>query len=185
MAQHLTIARPYARAVFYDAVKNKLLTEWSEALQILALIAQDKAVIQLVSNPKLREEQRRELFCNLLQSVAAPIASKLGERLNNFISLLTEEKRLLVLPEIATLYHHLLIEEQGIVEADVVSAFPMSQDHREQIQTKLEARFKSNVRLNFIKDKTLIGGTLIRAGNWVMDDTIKGKLAKLADSLSG
>lgn len=183
MAQQLTIARPYAKALFKDALDSKLLNPWSDVLEVLRLIAKNEKMVWVITNPKLANEQRIQVFCDLVQTTLKEAAAKLGDQFKNFITLLANEKRLILLPDIATLYHQLLIAEKNVVEAEVISAFPLSQDHREQLQERLEARFKSSVLLNFVKDKALIGGTVIRVGNWVMDDSIKGKLSKLADSL--
>ena len=183
MAQQLTMARPYAKAVFKDAVEQKLLQPWSEVLQILASIAQNQQMVQFIANPTVQPEERQQLFYDLVNTVAQEAVSKLGNRLTSFIALLTTEKRLLLLPEMAMLYQELFMQEQGVIAVDIISAFPVSQDHREQLRERLEVRFQSSVELNFIKDETLIGGTIIRAGHWVMDDSIKGKLSRLADNL--
>ncbi|WP_423063273.1 F0F1 ATP synthase subunit delta [Candidiatus Paracoxiella cheracis] len=184
MSQLLTIARPYARAVFSDALDNRLLTQWSEILTALAYIVENKKAEQLIIDPTLTDKERKELFYSLVQSALPKTVSALGDRIERFIDLLVDEKRLTLLPDIAFLYHQLLNEQQGIIDAEVISAYPMSEDHREGIKKALESRFNSKVSLNFSKDESLIGGAIIRAGNWVMDGSVKGKLAKLAEDLN-
>ena len=183
MAQYLTIARPYAKAVFEDALKGKLLEQWSDVLQALAAIVSDDRAEILIADPKLSEKQRKRLFFDLVQDVAPTSASALGKSLEHFIALLVDEKRLVALPDIAALYHQLLIKQQDVVEAEIISAFPVSEDHKKQIKEVLAKRFNSDIVLNVKKDDSLIGGAIVRAGNWVMDGSIKGKLTKLTDSL--
>lgn len=184
MSQQLTIARPYAKAVFSDALDNQLLVQWSEVLAALTDIVNNTTVKRLIIDPSQTAKDLKDLFYNLAQSTLPSAVSALGERLENFIKLLVREKRLALLPDIALIFHQLLNEKKGIIDAEIVSAYPMSEDHRESIQKALEARFSSKVSLNFIKDDSLIGGAVIRAGNWVMDGSVKGKLAKLAEDLN-
>jgi len=184
MSQQLTIARPYAKALFSDALDNQLLSQWSEVLVALAHAVDDATVKRLIIDPSETGKDRKELFCNLVKSILPNATSALGERLDSFIELLVREKRLAILPDITLLYHRLLNDQKGIIEAEVVSAYPMSADHRQSIERALEARFSLKVSLNFTKDENLIGGAVIRAGNWVMDGSVKGKLAKLAEDLN-
>lgn len=185
MSQQLTIARPYARAVFSSALDDRLLPQWSDVLIALACIAEDNKIKCYMMSSTLTSKERQELFYTLIQSVLPEIVARLGDRIKNFIALLVEEKRLMILPDIAFLYHQLLNEQQGIIKVEVVSAFAMSEKHRGNIKEALEARFNSKVSLDFAKDESLIGGAIICAGNWVMDGSIKSKLAKLAEDLNG
>lgn len=183
MATHFTTARPYAKAVFADAQDNKLLTPWSQVMQALAVIAEDKRIQQVSMDPNVSDQETTQLFCDVVKTLLAAPAAALGDRLKNFIALLIHEDRLLILPDIAELFHQLLMKHQGVIEAEVISAFPLSEDHREQLISALESRFKSKIQLKVTKDESLVGGALVRAGNWVMNGSIKGKLAALADSL--
>lgn len=183
MADAITIARPYARALFAEALKHQLLDPWQQALCLLANVMQDPSVVQLILNPQLQEKELQAFFIDVMNTLDKTVCTLLGQRLDNFLRLLAEEKRLAILPSIAQLYHQFQMQHQGVVEAQVIAAFPLSEDHRQQIQVKLEKRFNSKVSLNVLKDESLIGGAIIRVGNWVMDGSVKGKLAKLTLSL--
>lgn len=183
MADSITIARPYAKALFAAALQHKLVPAWSQALKLLAQTAQDSQVKQLILSPQISEKELRDFFLDLVKTLDPAVCAALGSQLENFLHLLTEEKRLTILPNIAQLYHQLQIHQEGVIEAQVKVAFPLSEDHRHQLQTALEKRFHSKVTLNVLKDESLIGGAIVRVGDWVMDGSVKGKLAKLSLSL--
>jgi F-type H+-transporting ATPase subunit delta len=183
MADAITIARPYAKALFAEALAHQLLGPWAQALNLLTNVVQDAQVAQLILSPQLSDKELQTFFIEVINTLDKTVCTTLGQRLDNLLRLLTEEKRLALLPSIARLYHQLQIQHQGVIEAEVIAAFPLSEDHREQIQLKLEKRFNSKVSLNVSKDESLIGGAIVRVGNWVMDGSVKGKLAKLTLSL--
>ena len=185
MAENRTLARPYARAIFAEAKSKHLLEMGLSLLNTLAQIINDKAVALFMIDPRLSEKGLKSLLIDMLSASMPDALKKTGDSFTNFIRLLVEEKRLNVLPDIAKLYHDLLLAEQHVVEAEVISAFPLSDDHRKSIQSALEKRFNSKVQLKISKDESLIGGALVRAGNWVMDGSVKGKLTKLTESLMG
>ncbi|HLD16846.1 MAG TPA: ATP synthase F1 subunit delta, partial [Coxiellaceae bacterium] len=101
----------------------------------------------------------------------------------NFLQLLADNKRLNVLPDIDVLFKEFLAEEQRIEYVSVVSAAPLSQAIKRDLEEKLKARFKSEVNVEYSEDKALIGGAIVRTNRWVMDGSIRGKLAKIRDSL--
>ena len=185
MAKYFTIARPYAKAVFSDALDADQLQPWLKVLQTLGTLVENKETEQLVLDPRLSDEACQQLFYDLVQSVLPEDVSSLGDRLKHFIALLTRENRLMVLPDIVVLYLQRLNDHNRVIEAEVICAFPLSEDHREQLKNALGKKFNSNITLRCFKDERLIGGAIVRAGNWVMDGSVRGKLAKLADSISG
>ena len=180
MAENSTIARPYAKAVFSDAVKNKLASKWLTVLQTFSQMSKENLVRALILNPVLTSQQRISFFVDVIESSLPGILSVMKDRVTNFITLLADEKRLSLLPDIARLFQQLLREQEGVLEADMISAYPVSEDHRESMKKALEQRFHCKISLTFQVDETLIGGAVIRAGNWVIDGSVKGKLTKLA-----
>ncbi len=185
MAKNFTIARPYARAVFKEASEAHQLQEWLHVLQGLAMIAADPDVSRLLVNPKLLEKQVIDFFYDLIQKLAEQFVQPISEKAHNFLAILCSDKRLTLLPDIALLYQSMLAEREGIVKVEVISAQALEAAQQNKMQKALEDRFKSKVSVDYRQDQSLIGGVLIRAGNWVMDGSIKGKLAKLGDSLRG
>lgn len=177
MAENITLARPYAQAVFELARAQNDLKGWSEMLQFTAALAADAQVRALVGNPRVRKDQLAQLFLDVS-----------GDRLNaggqNFIKVLIENRRLNVLPEIASLYEAHRAEAEGTLQAQVVSAYPLSEEQQRKIASSLQGRFKRTVKLSNSVDKALLGGVIIRAGDSVMDGSARGQLERMAQILA-
>jgi len=181
MAEITTIARPYARAAFEQAHAAGELAPWSGVLQAAALIAAVPAARSLLASPKLSYADKAELVLGVCAEVCGdgiPPAAR------NFILLLAENNRLAVLPQIATIFEKLRADADQLVQAQVVSAFPVSEAQRDQIAQGLQQRLKRNVVLDCTVDASLIGGAVIRAGDLVIDGSVRGQLDKLAVALS-
>ena len=176
MAEKSTIARPYAQAAFDLAQEAGDLKKWSDMLQFAASVAADKQMSSLFDSPKLSEEQLVELFFSVCEGQLNPASQ-------NFIRVLTENKRLNVLPEIATMYEKHRAEAEKSVEAEVISAFPLSDALQKQLTEALKNRLGRDVNLVTSIDESLIGGAIIRAGDFVFDASVSEQLDKLTTAL--
>ena len=177
MAESLTIARPYAEAVFASADAGGKLQPWSHALQRLAMIVSDADMHSAIGDPKVGSEQ-------LYGLVAAGAGDTLNAEAQNFVRVLIDNDRLTVLPEIATLFESLKNEREGVIEAQIASAFPVGDDVLAQLVGDLERRFKRKVRPQVTVDPSLIGGALITVGDEVIDGTVRGRLASMTSALN-
>lgn len=175
MAESLTIARPYAEAAFQLARDTGSLSSWSDALARLAVVAGTEAARELIGNPRLSVEQ--------VATVCADAAGAISDQQKNFVRVLAENDRIAVLPEVARLFEALRNEFEGVLEAHVSSAYPLSDAQVEDIVKTLEKKFGRSVKANVRVDSELIGGVSIRIGDEVMDASVRGKLAQLADAL--
>ena len=185
MALDLTFARPYAKALFLEAKETDQLASWWTVLNALAKIVKNKSIIPIINDPNISHKERKDLLLELLYEIDPETTDIPKERLENFLQLLMNEKRLIALPNIALLYCKLLNDYQGVTEAKIISAFSLSNHQKKQVKKKLEKRFNAKVKLKVTIDESLIGGAIIRAGNWVMDGSIRGKLIRLAENLKG
>lgn len=176
MSEATTMARPYAQAVFELANEGKALKEWSELLAIYSSAVNDPQVAKLIGNPSVSEEQ----LSALLMDMAGDKGSK---ELENFLKLLISNARLIFMPEIVALYEKYRAETENTVEAEVVSAFKTTKAQQTQIASALKKRLGRNVTLNCSTDKSLIGGLVIRAGDTVIDGSVKGQLERMSTSL--
>ncbi|HHO59031.1 MAG TPA: F0F1 ATP synthase subunit delta [Thiotrichales bacterium] len=176
MAEKSTIARPYAQAAFDLAQDSNDLKSWSEMLELGAMIVSDERVNKLISNPNVSKASLIELILNVA-----------GERLDkpgsNFIRVLASNGRLNVLPEIAALYEQHRAEAERYVDAEVISAFPVSDAQQQALVESLKKKLGREVRLTASTDETLIGGAIVRAGDLVIDGSVNGHLNKLAQIL--
>lgn len=175
MAESLTIARPYAEAAFKIAIEQGALPAWSEALARLALVAGAEAANEVVGNPALSATQVASLF--------ADTAGALTAEQGNFVQLLAENERLAVLPEIAQQFQALRNAHEGVLDAQVSSAFPLTDAQLAEIVATLREKHGREVKVSAAVDPDLIGGVSIRIGDEVTDVSVRGKLAQLAGAL--
>lgn len=177
MAENTTLARPYARAAFETAnsVEDGLQT-WSDQLGLAAGFAADPKLQAVLTSPEYDDQFKAKLMLDLC-------GDQLNEGGRNFISLLAENDRLEILPEIHAVYETLRADAQKTVEADVISAFELDDDQQEKIRKALSRKLQRDVVLNCSVDDALIGGVIVRAGDLVIDGSARGKLGQLAQAL--
>ncbi len=176
MAESLTIARPYAEAIFRIAQEEGALAEWSERLGLLAKVMQHPELRALLNQPGFGRAQLAELLCQVA-------STKRGETLANLIGLLAENDRFACLPEIAILYEKLRQEVEGVREADIHTAFPLSEAQLAQLLPQLEAHFETRLRPRVVLAPELIGGIKAVVGDRVLDLSIRAKLDAMATAL--
>ncbi|WP_297528154.1 F0F1 ATP synthase subunit delta [Thiohalobacter sp.] len=177
MAELTTIARPYALAVFKLAREQQALDRWADMLGLAAVVAADAEMSRLIDNPRLTERQLADLFIEIC-------GDGLDAQGRNMIRVLAENRRLKALPEIHRLYLALKSEAEGAIQAELVSARPVSEVQKQAILESLKKRFGRDVELDCRIDESLVGGAVIRAGDLVIDGSVRGKLARLATALS-
>jgi len=176
VADKSTLARPYARAVFQLAQESGSFERWSQRLAIGAAALRNEQVRQLLDDPRRTPAAQVELLVDLCGEPGAP-------DLANFFRLLADNGRLGVLPEIAAAYETLRDEAEGRIEVEVRSAEPISDTVRASLKSALERRLERAVELENVIDPSLIGGAIIRAGDLVIDGSVRGRLQGLATAL--
>lgn len=173
MADKSTIARPYAKAAFDEARDKGQLGPWSQALRTAAAVVSDSRVEALLGNPRVTPEE----LAALVIEIAGP---ELDEQGRNFVRTLADNRRLALLPEISALFDELKGEAEGIVDVVVTSAAPLDDSERGKLAAALERRLGRSVRLQCATDPALIGGAVLRAGDWVLDGSLRGRLERIA-----
>ncbi|ADE16959.1 ATP synthase F1, delta subunit [Nitrosococcus halophilus Nc 4] len=176
MAEKITIARPYANAVFELAQAQGNYDQWSGALNAFADLARDPEIQILIDDPRYTSDQLIELFVEIGGDTVTDAAK-------NFLKVLADNDRLSVLPEIATLFEQLRAETEETIEAEIISAKPLTEDQLNEIATALKRRLGREVTFSCKTDESLLGGVVIRAGDLVIDGSAIGKLNQLATSL--
>ncbi len=178
MADRSTIARPYAKAAFRQASANSQLDSWSSLLDRGAACVADERVAALIGNPRITPTE----LAGLVTAVAG--GEGVDDKGRNFLRLLADNRRLGFLPEIARLFQALKDEAEGTVDVTVTSATAMQDVEREQIAAALTRRFGRKVRVHTEVDPALIGGAVLRAGDLVIDGSIKSRLERMAFELT-
>ncbi|PCH51854.1 MAG: F0F1 ATP synthase subunit delta [Cellvibrionales bacterium] len=177
MAELSTLARPYAKAAFEFADQADGLEQWSAMLNLLAALAQEDSVAKLFNSPS-------ETPVGKAQKLIDICADELSPQGQNFIHIVAENRRLSLLPEISTQFEALKAEREMTVEVEVVSAREMSADQQAGLASALKERLQRTVSINVSIDPTLLGGAIIRAGDTIIDGSVRGRLAKLAEAIN-
>jgi F-type H+-transporting ATPase subunit delta len=177
VAERATIARPYAKAAFEYARDTKAFAEWSQGFAIAAQVVADPRIAELIKNPELTDADHASLITDVA-------GDRLDAHLKNFIGVLAENHRLLLLPEIAAHFEFLRSQVENTVDVEVVSAVALDSAQAEKLQQALGKRLKAKVRMKNSVDAGLLGGAVIRAGDLVIDGSLKGRLDRLRTELT-
>ena len=177
MSEYQTIARPYAPAVFELARSAGNYPDWSAALAWISAIADDKQVQALAQNPRVDDAALVQLFADVA-------GDNLFAEAQNFLHLVVANDRVFALPHIAALFESLRAEAEGTITAELVSAQSVSSEQQAQLAQSLSKRLGREVTLEVVRDPDLIGGAVLRAGDMVIDASVKGRLQKLAANLA-
>ena len=177
MAERITTARPYAKAIFALARKNNSLAATADGLVLGAQVVAHPDVHSLLGSPHVTAAQLSELVNGIA-------GGKLDENGRDFITLLAQNRRLGFLPEIAALFAQMKAEVENAVEVEVTSATALTPDQEGRYAAALQKKLGRTVRLRTKVDQTLLGGAVLRAGDLVIDGSIKGRLDRLATELT-
>ncbi|MCL2075559.1 MAG: F0F1 ATP synthase subunit delta [Betaproteobacteria bacterium] len=177
MAESVTIARPYAEAAFRAAKEAGALNAWNGNLQCLALAAEDRQVVEIIGNPCITVDQLVDFFTSLVKESGEDVVFR------NFVRTLAENERLALMPEIAALFAAEKSAAEGIREATLTSAFPLSEGDLKTLLPELEAHFKTKLAPVVNVDADLIGGVRVTVGDQVLDASVRGKLDAMTIAL--
>ena len=177
MADRATIARPYARAAFAHASEGKDLAAWSKLLGAAATAAADRRVSRLIGNPHVTGEQLVELLADVSKGAA-------GKPGRNFLLALAENRRLALLPQVAEQFEKLRAEVENVVDVEVIAAQKIAPAQQKKLAAALKRRLGRDVRMHTRIDESLLGGAIVRAGDLVIDGSLKGRLERLGSALS-
>lgn len=176
MAQAITLARPYARAAFEVAHGSGSLDAWSQALAFASAVAADPQVAPLGNDPRILPAQLVALHLPSGIDADAPFAHFLGE--------LAEQRRMALLPEVVELYESLKRDSQSQLLVKVTSAMSLDAAQAEQLKASLKRRFKREIELETSVDESLLAGVVIDTGDEVIDGSARGRLERLAGTLT-
>ncbi|WP_458525129.1 F0F1 ATP synthase subunit delta [Onishia taeanensis] len=173
-----TVARPYAKAAFEHALGHKALEEWSGMLVTLAQVAQDGDVSERVlSNPQLTSTQKADLLLDLC-------GDAVNDEVGNFLRQVGAKARLAALPAIAEQFELLKAQREKRVDVNIVSAFALDEAQQEKLASALAKRLNREISITTQVDSTLLGGVILRAGDTVIDGSVRGRLNRLHEALS-
>ncbi|MEO8003045.1 MAG: F0F1 ATP synthase subunit delta [Arenimonas sp.] len=175
MSEALTLARPYARAAFAIAREQGRLAPWSAALGFSALAAEIPSAKAVLTHPRVG-------VATIIELLSSP--GDADASFQQFLTVLSDNRRLTLLPEISALFDELKADAERVVKANVTSAKALSAAELDQLRVALKKRFDREVEITTQIDESLIGGVVINTGDVVIDGSIKTKLARLQASLT-
>ena len=145
-------------------------------LELLAAVAADADMQRLIESPQLTETQLADLIIGVG-------GERLNEKCANFVRVLADNRRLGLLPDIAALFE---ISRAYSDFGDFISGAPAPggmSAQQAQIIESLRKRLGREVELTCNTDASLLGGAIIRAGDLVIDGSVRGKLQRLGAAL--
>ena len=176
MSELATLARPYAAAIFKRAKETQSTTKWSKSSAFMAAILKNQDISVVVDNPKVDKQRLSALILDICQG-------HVNEESENFLKLLVHNNRLSLVPTIAKLFEAYKAEDEGYMEVEVMTAYPLSKEAKQEFTATLEKNLGKKIHMNVAVDKSLIGGVLVRAGDKVIDGSIKGRLQHMQKAL--
>ena len=172
MLEKATIARPYAEAAFAHALEEGKLSDWSAMLEQLNVVVSDANMHGVINNPKLSSEQLHQFIVDIC-------GDKLSNTGKNFVRILIDAERIGLAVEIFSIFEQKRAAAEGISEVDVISAYPLDDAQISAISESISKRIGKKVDINTEEDIDLIGGVIIRAGDSVIDASLRGRLKEL------
>ncbi|MFC1680232.1 F0F1 ATP synthase subunit delta [Pseudomonadota bacterium] len=177
MSEYQTIARPYAQAVFDLARAGGNYEDWSQALAWVSAIASDERVKELALNPRVDDTEMVTLFDDIA-------GDRLFDEARNFLQLVVANGRIFILPDILKQFEDKRAEAEGTIEAELISAQQVTDAQRSALAQSLARKLGREVSLRVVEEPDLIGGAILKAGDMVIDASVKGRLQKLTAILA-
>ena len=176
MSELATLARPYAVGVFKRAKETDSAKAWSNNLAFLAAVLSDQSISCVINDPKISKSQLSTLLLDICEG-------QIDQEGSNFLKLLIENNRLSLITAIAEIFETYKAEDEGSIEVDVTTAFAFTKESKQIFNTTLEKAFGKKINMKIAVDSSLIGGVLVRAGDQVIDGSVRGQLQQLAQRL--
>jgi len=177
MAELSTIARPYAKAAFEHALATASLGEWSVMLAVAATVAQQEGVKKFLDSPAMNTAQQAQMFIDVCDGTFNADGK-------NFIKILAENKRLELLSTISKLFEAQKSIQEHTVDVELTTAFALDSGSEKRLVEVLAKKLAREVKVNITIDPLLLGGVIVKAGDLVIDGSVRGRLAKLAEALN-
>lgn len=172
MAEKTTIARPYADAIFDRAVETDKLEAWSDVLGLLSIICKDPLFAELIQRPNLE-------IGFMVKFMKELCGDKIFDEAINLIHVLNGNNRLNIIPEISDLYENSKLEHMKVINVTVTSAYKLNKTQEKSIKSVLKNKLGCDIEITATHDNKLIGGLIIRAGDLVIDGSVKTQINQL------
>lgn len=176
MIANRTIARPYAKAAFEFAEAHNDLPKWAEFMQLMAVVVSNPDMVNILNNPKVTSQKASALLTGFAGKDMDP-------HMQNFLQLLSEYHRLVDLPAVAELFDEYAKDAAKTVAVEVTSAMPITSKQKEQLLKALKIRLQREINASYNIDPSLMGGAVIRAGDFVIDGSVRAKIERMKQAI--
>lgn len=170
-------SRRYAQALFSLARDQGKLDEWFGQLQRAASLFQIPEAEQALTSPAVDAATKQALLDRALPDLDEPV--------RRLLRILNGRGRLELVPEILSVYQRLLYEHRNVAVAQVVTAFPLSAEEQRLVAERLARYLGKQVVIEPEVDPAIIGGVVARVDDLLLDDSVRGRLARLRRALVG
>ena len=177
MSSLTTLARPYAKAAFELAQAEQSLAGWDDMLGLACAIVTEESMANLLENPDVSRDR-------VLEVVTGAAGDAFSERFRGFLSVLSDNDRMALLPQVAELYRGFRQKAENRLSVRVLSAVPLDEDQAGRLKDALARRYECDIELENRIDAGVIGGAVVYAGDQVIDGSLRGRLDKLSNSLA-
>lgn len=177
MSNPITLARPYAKAVFLKACEQNTVEFWLDCLKKLGESLLIKELYDLMNNPLVSDKNKVAVLLDTLDK------DKNTQEVKVFLDTLSDKNRLKLLPNVFTLFNNYKKDYENKKEVEVVSAFPLAEQDKLNLIKALEARYNSKINLKTKEDQTIIGGAIVKIDDTVIDGSVIGKLKQLKEQM--
>ena len=177
MAESSVIAHPYAQALFNIAKQQKSEKLWLETLSELQQITINQDFASILNNPKVDDLE-------IMSIIKTALKKNASQEVMNFIQVLVENKRILVLDEIYQIFRELVLEDQQRGDAIIESAYAMSQAEKQDFEQLLSKKFGKLITASVVVNPDLLAGVKVTINDKVIDGSVKGRLNDLATQLT-
>ena len=172
-----TLARPYSKAAFEYSIEKSVTEDWLKYLRYLSEIIQNPLAKEILGQPSLGSNE-------LVDTILGTYQEDIPTAFKNFIKLLAENKRLSLAPFITRQFENLKANREAVIEIALTVTEKPNDVQLKKLSSALAENLKRKISVQVLIDKDLLGGAVIQAGDMVIDNSIRGKLTKLADSLN-
>ena len=169
-----TSANRYSLALYELASESNSLIKIEEnSHALLKLISSSKDFSNLIKDPTVGRDSLNQVIKKISDNFSLEVLFK------NFLSFLITKRRFFYVQQILKNFNEICSEKRGELKAEIKSAKNLTQDEINKITQELSENFKSEIKLNYTHDQSLIGGLVVQIGSTMIDTSIKKKLQQL------
>ena len=176
MSEAKTIARPYAVAAWRHAQAQNKADVWADMLDFMSAVVSDKVMAGIVADPRVEEQILSQLMLDIC-------GGRINDEAEAFVKLLVENGKLSLMPGVAEVFNELKAEAGGAIDATLTAAYPVNAKFEQALAKAMQKKLDREVTFSTEEDKSLIGGVIIRAGDMVIDASVRGQIESLASEL--